>query len=155
MGLRVHVLGVLAVMVLFTAGGSSQVAVIPQPGTIIGSVELIADDVANVSDVDIFTVPAFPAGVRFKITDLIVSNENASASCCARIFTGPGPCPPPLFEPCVARTGLIAVPAGGTVDHSFLNGINFNSGQVVTVRNGDSIVGPLDFTIRGYLFTIP
>ena len=143
---RVFILSMLAVMVLFTAGASSQVATINQPGTIIGSVELSANSVANLTDVDIYTVPAVPAGVRFKITDIIISNDNASSDCCARIFTGPGPV--------TARTGFMVIPAGGSVDHSFLNGINFSSGQVVNVRNGDS-VGDIHFTVRGYLFTIP
>lgn len=140
---RVFVLGMLAVMVLLTAPTSSQVAVISQRGTIIGSVELNANSVGSLLEVDIFTVPA---PYRFKITDLIVSNDNATSSCCARIFTGPGAV--------VARTAFITIPAEGSVDHGFLNGINFNSGQVVTVRNGDS-AGAIHFTVRGYLFTIP
>ena len=151
MKLRVLVLSVLTVMVLFTAGASSQVAMISAPGTYIGSVELSANLVANASDLDIYNVPA---PYRFKITDLIISNPNATASCCARIFNGPGPCGPLPIMCGPARTGFIAVPAGGSVDHSFLTGINFQSGTTVTVRNGD-VVGSIDFTIRGYLFTIP
>jgi hypothetical protein len=41
------------------------------------------------------------------------------------------------------------------VDHSFINGINFNSGDVVAVRNGAGTGGALSFTVRGYLFAIP
>jgi hypothetical protein len=143
MGRRGFVLSTLAVVLFLTSSASSQVAIISQPGTIIGSVELIANGVANLSNVDVYTVPA---GLRFKITDLIVSNTNVGSSCCARIFTGAG---------CVSdRTAFIAVPAGGSVSHGFLNGINFNAGQVVCVRNGDS-AGNIHFTVRGYLFTIP
>lgn len=143
MNRRLSILGVLAVMVLFTVPTWAQVAVIPQPGTIIGSVEIIVNSVPDLSDVEAYTVDK---AYRFKITDLIVSNGNATSSCCARIFTGPGAS--------VDRTAFITVPAGGSVDHSFLNGINFNPGQIVTVRNGASS-GPLHFTIRGYLFTVP
>jgi hypothetical protein len=140
---RVFVLGMLSVVVLLTAPTSSQVAVISQPGTIIGSVELIANGVGSLLDRDIFTVPA---GRRFKITDLIIGNPNAAANCCARIFTGPGAS--------VDRTAFITVPANDSVAHGFLNGINFNAGQIVNVRNGASS-GDLHFTVRGYLFTVP
>jgi len=144
---RVFVLSMLAVMVLFTAGASSQVAVIVQPGTIVGSVELIANDVPPDTNLEIFTVPA---GVRFKITDMIIANNDLTLNtCCARIHTGPA------AALGIARTGNIVIPAGGSVDHSFLNGINFNAGQIVVVRNTAGGAGDLHFTIRGYLFTIP
>jgi len=141
---KMFVVCVLAVMVLFAVPASSQVAVITQPGTITGSVELIANSVGGLLDIDIYTVPA---GYRFKITDLIVANPSTSSNCCARIFRGPGTTDD--------RTAFITVPAGSSVSHSFLNGINFNAGQIVTVRNGDGTAGDLHFTIRGYLFTIP
>jgi hypothetical protein len=118
---------------------------------VVGSVEIIQIDVPNLTEMNVYTVPL---PYRFKITDLIIANGNASPNCCARIFTGPLPCiPQPSL--CAERTGYIAVPAGGMMDHSFVNGINFNGGQVVTVRNGDAVAGPIDFTMRGYLFTIP
>jgi hypothetical protein len=140
----------LAVIVLFASGASSQVPVFAQPGTVVASVEFNVNDVADDTSVDVYTVPAVPGPHRFKITDLVISNANPSAAPCARIFTGPGH-PPAEF----ARTACITVPANGSVDHSFINGINFSSGQVVTVRNGTGAGGSLSFTLRGYLFAIP
>ena len=143
---KVFVVGMLAVMVLFATGASSQVAVIVQPGTIIGSVEANANAVLPNTNVDIFTVPA---GVRFKITDIIISNYGTVSTCRARIFTGPAAA---LGPP---RTGDISVPAGGAVEHSFLNGITFNAGETVTVRNSSSALSDVSFTMRGHLYTRP
>jgi hypothetical protein len=134
----------LGIAVFGVSAVSAQVPSVSDAGiTFLGGVQLIANSVGNLSDFDVFTVPA---GVNLLVTDVIVSNSNASASCCARIFTGAG-C---LTE----RTGFITVPAGGSVTMNFLTGIGFASGQVVCVRNGDS-AGPLHFTLRGYRFTIP
>lgn len=111
--------------------------------TFVGQVQIIQNSVANLTDVDVFTVPT---GVSFMLTDIIISNDNANSSCCARIFRGPGAA--------TARTGFITVPAGGSIHIQFASGINFGSGQVVNVRNGAS-AGPLHFTLRGYRFTVP
>src|SRR5260370_913300 len=63
--------------------------------------------------VNAFTVPA---GVRLRITDVVVSNSNPVENCCARLgdagFTTP-------------RTAFLAVPAEGYFQHSFLSGITY------------------------------
>jgi len=45
-------------------------------------VEFVANQIANLTDFNVFTVPA---GKRLVITDVVVSNSNSGSSCCARI----------------------------------------------------------------------
>lgn len=101
-------------------------------------VEIIVNQLSNLTDTDVFTVPK---GKKLVITDVIVSNSNGSESCCARIGTGG-------FAS--ARTAFIAVPAGGVFEHSFVDGIAFKANEKVSVRNGAS-AGALDFYLRGTL----
>jgi len=133
----------VGVVLLRVSPVPAQVLTVPAPRTFVGGTQIIANSVGNLTDIDVFTVPA---GQNLVITDIIVSNTNTSSSCCARIFTGPST----LAE----RTGFITVPAGGSVSVNFVTGIAFSAGQIVTVRNGDS-AGPLHFTLRGFRYTTP
>ena len=122
----------------FASQAGAQVTVLTEPGTFAGRVEIIMNQVGNLTSVNAFTVPA---GVRLRITDVVVSNSNGAENCCARIgdagFT-------------TARTAFFAVPAEGYFQHSFLSGINYPPGGTVSVRNGSS-TGPIDFYLRGIL----
>jgi hypothetical protein len=123
---------------------SAQVASILQPGTITGIVQ-INQNVAQLTDVNVFTVPA---GQTLRITDVIISNPSGSlgaGACCQRIFVGAG---------CITqKTAFINVPGPlhGSFEHSFLTGINFVAGQVVCLRNGDGSAAT-SWTVRGFLF---
>ena len=132
------VMWALAIGLFFASEAGAQVITLTEPGTFAGRVEIIQNSVANLTNVNVFTVPA---GRRLRITDVVISNANTTASCCARLgdagFTNP-------------RTAFVAVPAGGNFEHSFLTGINYAPGKVVSVRNGASS-GPLDFYLRGIL----
>ena len=123
---------------LFASEAGAQVTVLTEPGTFAGRVEIIMNGVPNLTNVNAFTVPA---GVRLRITDVVVSNSNAGENCCARLgdagFTTP-------------RTAFFAVPAESYFQHSFLSGINYPPGGTVSVRNGSS-TGPIDFYLRGIL----
>jgi hypothetical protein len=123
----------------------AQVPVISQPGTITGIVQIKQNSIANLTNVDVFVVPA---GQRLRITDVIISapSNGSAGACCQRIFAGAG---------CITqKTGFITVPGepGGSFQHSFLSGINFGAGQVVCLRNGASS-GATSWTLSGYLFT--
>jgi hypothetical protein len=82
------VAGVLAlgITVFGVSAVSAQIPTVGDAGiTFLGGTQLVANDVGNLTDFDVFEVPA---GVNLLITDVIVSNANAGRSCCARIFTG-------------------------------------------------------------------
>jgi hypothetical protein len=123
---------------IFAGQAGAQVTVLTEPGTFAGRVEIIRNQVPNLTNVDVYTVPA---GMRLRITDVVVSNSNVTENCCARIgdggFTNP-------------RTAFLAVPAEGYFQHSFLSGINYPPGAMVSVRNGSSS-GTIDFYLRGIL----
>ena len=106
----------------------------------VGGGAFIVDDVANNTVEDAYQVPT---DVRYKLTDLIISNPNTTASCCAQIVGDD-----------TARVGPIVVPLQGTVVKNFIIGVSFLPGTIIRLRNGDS-AGDLDFTLRGYRFTPP
>ena len=99
-------------------------------------VELVADQVANLTTDSVFAVPA---GKRLVITDVVVSNSNSGSSCCARISRNGA-----------FMTSSIAVAAGSSLSHTFATGIAFAAGNVVAVRNG-ARAGPISFSLRGFL----
>jgi hypothetical protein len=171
----------LVVVVAFLASGNStaQVPVLPfSQGTIIGSVEIVANDVRNGTSRDVYTVPD---GHRLKITDLLVANGNMwYPICCASYSAVYPPSTVNTNGQSAQRTGFISVPPGGTVSHNFLSGRYIPPGAVVTVTNstregwyytdngdddddegggdnGDNDYGgsSVHFTLRGYLVEVP
>ena len=104
----------------------------------VGGAAFMVDDVPNNTVVVAYQVPA---GVEYKLTDLIISNPNPIASLCAKILRDG-----------TERTGCIVVPAEGTVTMNFLTAVGFPSGAQVEVSNGDD-AGPIHFTGRGYRYT--
>lgn len=110
------------------------------PLTFQGGVQIVLNLLANLTNVDVFTVPA---GRNFMLTDLIISKDSTGAAVDQRVFTGAG---------CITeRTAFLSVPGQDTLHIQFATGIGFTSGQVVCIRNGAS-AGPTNWTIRGYLF---
>lgn len=144
MGKRWTVAVTAAALVALGGGGPRQVAAqqttIPVPGVQpAGLVELIQNGVASLSEVAVFTVPED----RFLlITDMVLSNDNAIAACCQRIF-----------RELTAATSLITVGATSSFGHTFSSAILFSAGERVIVRNGGSS-GPTNFYLRGY-FVVP
>ena len=123
----------------------AQVATIPQAGTIVGSIELNSADLPVGFYQDLYVVPS---GVQFKITDILISNSGPGYAC-ARIKVG-------ILG--ARRTNKLVVAPGMVFEHGFLNGIDFTSGQVVTVFNGCNGLawsGMLSVAIRGYVLTVP
>ena len=101
-------------------------------------VEIIQDNVAISSTVQVYTVPA---DRRLVITDLMIADEGGGTSFDARILRDG-----------VAATSNLTVRSNDTFRHSFAKGIEFAAGQAVSVVNGDTS-GPLTFYLRGYLTT--
>lgn len=95
---------------------------------------LKANSVANLTTVTVFTVPI---GVAFAVTSVVVSNDNAVAACCQR-----------LFRSGLDVTAFIEAPAKGSFQATFNPGIRYTAGQTVQVRNGASS-GPISFTVTG------
>jgi hypothetical protein len=84
------------------------------------------------------TVFTVPSGQRLIITDVIISNPNASALCCAEILRNDS-----------FATSLISVPAGSSFEHTFGTEIEFTAGNTVGVHNASS--GSLNFYLSGFL----
>ena len=100
-------------------------------------VDIIENSVANLT-----TVPSafvVPDGKRLVITDVVISNPNASSATAQRILKNG-----------VFVTSSITVAAGSAFSHTFATGLEFAAGDNVGVRNGDS-VGPTHFYLRGFL----
>jgi len=114
----------------------AQVATVKAKGKALQTVEIVESDVANLTEVTVFTVPE---SRRLIITDILVGNENPGAALFNRIFRNGSD-----------TTIFIAVPPESTFSHSFATGIEFLSGDTVSVRNGDN-VGTIDFALYGYL----
>lgn len=114
----------------------SQIPTVKGRGKLIEVVELIENLVDNLTSVSVYTVPA---GRRLVITDILISNGNSS-SVVAQYLLRDG----------AAATIYITVPARSTFSHTFATGIEFQAGEVVSVRNGQSS-GKTDFYLRGYL----
>ncbi|MBI3796352.1 MAG: hypothetical protein HY268_05185 [Deltaproteobacteria bacterium] len=85
------------------------------------------------------TVFTVPAGQRLVITDIIIANPTASASCCAQILRGNN-----------LATSSISVPAGSSFQHTFGSEIEFTAGDQVRVQNGAGS-GSFNFYLSGFL----
>ncbi len=92
----------------------------------------------NVNAGTIRTVFTVPSGQRLVITDVIISNPNASSLCCAEILRNGS-----------FATSLISVPAGSSFQHTFGTEIEFTAGNTVGVHNASS--GSLNFYLSGFL----
>lgn len=115
---------------------SAQVPTVKGKGNLIEHVELIQNQLADLEDVSIYTVPA---SRRLVITDVLISNSNTDSVCCQRIYRSDVP-----------ATTFLSVPAESTFSHSFVTGLEFEAGEEVVVRNGASS-GPTNWFLTGYL----
>lgn len=112
-------------------------------------VEIVELDVpGNNTTLDVFTVPN---GKRLVITDLIVSNN--------RIGSPPIPNAEILRDGSVYSRFMVASSSGsggaGVYQHSYVSGIEFTEGQIVSIRNpGGQNVDPTHWELRGYLKTL-
>ena len=104
----------------------------------VGEIEVVRT-VPNDTTENILTVPQ---GEGALLTDVIISNSNAGASCCAEILGDD-----------TVRVGPISVPPQDTVVMDFMSGMDFTSGTTIRLRNDDN-AGPLHFTVRGYQFRL-
>src|SRR5262245_64826474 len=90
--------------------------------------------------VDLFTVPANQILV---ITDLMITNDNATPADALRIFRSNN-----------QATSFITVAPHSTFAHTFATGILFLPGDTLRVRNGGSAASAT-FYLRGFLLSIP
>ncbi len=108
----------------------AQVATIDAPGKIREPVNLLIT-LPNNQQTTMFTVPA---NRRFILTDIIISNRNATA---ARA----------QFIP---KQLLVTVPGGSTFEHGFNTGLNFGPGDTLDGTNLDG-TQDLEVFFTGYL----
>jgi hypothetical protein len=91
-----------------------------------------------------------PAGRKFMLTDLVISNESDTIIANGQlVYTGVGASCDFLSQN--RRTNLLKVPAGATLHIPFVTGIGFSAGQVVCIINGGNSI-QTHWTVRGYLF---
>ncbi len=99
-------------------------------------VEIIQSNVGNNATVDAFTVPG---GKRLVITDVVISNPNATAA--HRVG---------IYNDVIAVTDFITAAPNSAFSHTFATGLEFAAGGVVRLYNG-STAGPIHFYLRGFL----
>jgi hypothetical protein len=107
----------------------------------------IVTSAASGSDVHVYTVPA---GRKFMLTDLVISNNNeTSPATIQRVITGSGT----NCDWVADRTAALSIPVASTLHLPFVTGIGFTSGQHVCIQNAEGPGGnTTSWTIRGYLF---
>ncbi len=132
-------IGVIAVaMTLIVARAVyAQVPTVKAKGKAIEIMNLLPGGVPVVTTVDLFTVPAKR---RFIVTDIIFNNDHDTSVRAQRLTRNGGN----------SAMGFITIPANSAFSHSFGTGLVFEEGDVIGVRNGDT-VGPTEFTVTGYL----
>ncbi len=158
-------------LLVFSLAARAQVSVLNQPGTVIGSVEIIYNGIISPTAFGqtstynsglpvLYTVPA---GRTLRLTDVVVTSRSVTTSG----FNATGTCVFG-FNRTDGSFGFLelAVPNKTTVSHSFLNGPGFAAGAsiylygIVWGWSGSSPnVAPCEqsvfITLRGYLFTVP
>jgi hypothetical protein len=140
----------LAVAGALVVGGAvgSAVAIgptVPAPITWQGGVNIIQDVVGPGASRVAYTVPA---GRNLMLTDIVISNESATAAIAQRIFAGPGNC----SVTGSAKTTRLTVPAEGSLHLPLVTGIGFSAGQTVCLYNLDAD-SETQWMLRGFLFT--
>ncbi len=124
-------------LVLFLASDlHAQVATVKAKGKVLGTVEVIENNVADLTTVTVFIVPQEQ---RLVVTDVLIASPNGTETDSQRIFRSG-----------VAATSFITVTKNSSFGHSFATGIEFLAGDTVQVRNGDSD-GPTHWFLTGYL----
>lgn len=121
----------------------AQVPTVRVPGSnavIVELVEYHALDVSPLATVNLFTVPV---GRRLVITDFVISNDGPTVPQPAWVLRNE------------SRVVSVDIPAGGTVDHTFATGIQFDAGDILSVHNPASSGANEQFLLTGYLVPLP
>ena len=110
-----------------------------------GGVNIVKDNLAAATFALVYTVPA---GRKFMLTDLVISNDSETSPATDQyVYTGGAA---NCTTAAAFRTSSLIVPAGGTLHLPFVTGIGFTAGQLVCISNGDA--NPTNWTIRGFVF---
>jgi hypothetical protein len=137
----------LAGVMLLAPPSLAQLSVIVQPGTVTGSFFHYGDSV-GAGYTNLYTVPASRYA---RLTDVIATASSTSfpsTLCYFQILSGSA-----------LHTAEIVVPPQSTIHIPFNNGPAFGPGEAIVMTRSNRIAaqcpGYIQFTVRGYLFTVP